>query len=48
MRIKEEYKVREMAGEHIVVMQGRYGVDMTKSDCIERNLALVVEPVAGT
>ena len=29
MRIKEEYKVREMAGEHIVVMQGRYGVDMT-------------------
>ena len=27
MRIKEEYKVREMAGEHIVVMQGRYGVD---------------------
>lgn len=40
MRIKEEYKVREMAGEHIVVMQGRY--------CIERNLALVVEPVAGT
>lgn len=46
MRIKEEYKVREMAGEHIVVMQGRYGVDMTK--VIERNLALVVEPVAGT
>ena len=48
MRIKEEYKVREMAGEHIVVMQGRYGVDMTKVIGIERNLALVVEPVAGT
>lgn len=30
MKIKEEYKVREMAGEHIVVMQGRYGVDMTR------------------
>ena len=29
MRIKEEYKVREMAGEHIVVMQGRYGVNET-------------------
>ena len=29
MRIKEEYKVREMAGEHIVVMQGRYGVDLS-------------------
>ena len=30
MKIKAEYKVREMAGEHIVVMQGRYGADMTK------------------
>ena len=30
MNIKAEYKVREMAGEHIVVMQGRYGADMTK------------------
>ena len=28
MRIKEEYKVREMAGEHIVVLQGReFGTD---------------------
>lgn len=30
MKIKATYKVREMAGEHIVVMQGRYGADMTK------------------
>lgn len=30
MKIREEYKVREMAGEHVVVMQGRLGVDMTK------------------
>lgn len=30
MKIKAQYKVREMAGEHIVVMQGRYGADMTK------------------
>lgn len=30
MKIKQEYKVREMAGEHVVVMQGNYGVDMTK------------------
>ena len=29
MRIKEEYKVREVAGEHIGVMLGRYGVAMT-------------------
>lgn len=30
MKIREEYKVREMAGEHVVIMQGRLGVDMTK------------------
>lgn len=48
MRIKEEYKVREMAGEHIVVMQGRYGVDMTKVIALNETSALVVEPVAGT
>lgn len=48
MRIKEEYKVREMAGEHIVVMQGRYGVDMTKVIALNETYALVVEPVAGT
>ena len=30
MRIREAYKVREMAGEHVVIMQGRKGVDMTR------------------
>lgn len=30
MKIRDEYKVREIAGEHIVIMQGRYGTDMTK------------------
>ncbi len=30
MKIKSEYKVREMAGEHVVIMQGRYGADMTR------------------
>lgn len=30
MKIKEEYKVREMAGEHVVIMQGRFGADMTR------------------
>lgn len=30
MRIRDEYKVREIAGEHVVIMQGRYGADMTK------------------
>lgn len=30
MRIGEEYKVREIAGEHVVIVQGRYGADMTR------------------
>lgn len=30
MKIAKQYKVREMAGEHIIVMPGRYGVDMTR------------------
>ena len=30
MKIREELKVREMAGEHVVIMPGRVGADMTK------------------
>lgn len=30
MKIKKEYKVREMAGEHVVIMHGRAGGDMTR------------------
>ena len=30
MKIGEQYKVREMAGGHVIVMPGRYGVDMTR------------------
>lgn len=30
MKINEAYKVREMAGEHVVIMQGRYGADLTR------------------
>lgn len=30
MKLKEEYKVRDIAGEHVVIMQGRYGSDMTR------------------
>ncbi|MBO5188626.1 MAG: PqqD family protein [Alistipes sp.] len=30
MKIAEKYKVREMAGEHIIVMPGTYGADMTR------------------
>ncbi|MEG2365902.1 MAG: PqqD family protein [Alistipes sp.] len=30
MKIRDEFKVREMAGEQVVIMQGRFGADMTK------------------
>lgn len=30
MKFKEGYKVRDIAGEHVVIMQGRYGSDMTR------------------
>ena len=30
MRISNKYKVREMAGQHVVIIQGRNGEDMTR------------------
>lgn len=30
MKIKEQYKVREMAGENVIIMQGKHGSDLTK------------------
>ncbi|WP_278686066.1 PqqD family protein [Alistipes finegoldii] len=30
MKISEKFKVREMAGEHVIIMPGRVGADMTR------------------
>ena len=30
MNISEKYKVREMAGQHVVIIQGKNGEDMTR------------------
>ena len=30
MKIKQEYKVREIAGENVVIMQGKFGSDLTR------------------
>ena len=36
MKIREEFKVREMAGEHVIVMPGRGGAaDMTRTERYE-------------
>lgn len=30
MKLRDEYKVRDMAGEHVVIMQGSLGSDLTR------------------
>ena len=30
MRIKEDIKIKEIAGERVAIRQGKFGVDMTK------------------
>jgi hypothetical protein len=30
MRIKPQYKVRDIAGEKVIILQGKYGTDMTQ------------------
>lgn len=30
MKINPKFKVRDMAGEHVIIMPGREGVDMTR------------------
>ena len=30
MKISSKYKLRQMAGENVIIMQGKYGGDMTR------------------
>ena len=46
MKIKEQYKVREMAGEHVVIMQGQAGGEMTRI-VSEQHLALSLAVALG-
>ena len=47
MKISEKYKVREMAGEHIIVMPGRYGADMTRVVALNPTSLYLWEQFAG-
>lgn len=47
MRFREEYKVREMAGEHVVIMQGRYGADMTRIISLNESALYLWEELQG-
>lgn len=47
MKIGEKYKVREMAGEHIVVLPGRYGADMTRVLALNASSLYLWEGLTG-
>ena len=47
MKISEKYKVREMAGEHIIVMPGRYGADMTRVVALNATSLYLWEQLVG-
>ncbi|MBR5464199.1 MAG: PqqD family protein [Alistipes sp.] len=47
MKIAKQHKVREMAGEHIVVMPGRHGVDMTRVVALNATSLYLWEQLAG-
>lgn len=47
MRIKSEYKLREVAGETIIVNQGTIGVDMTRIISLNSSAKLLFLQLAG-
>jgi len=47
MKIRSTMKVREMAGEHIVVMPGRYGADMTRVVALNASSLYLWESLFG-
>lgn len=47
MRINHEYKVREIAGENVVILQGRYGADMTRIITLNESALLLWNTLSG-
>lgn len=47
MKIRNQYKVREMAGEHVVIMQGRCGADMTRIISLNATSLFLWNELAG-
>ncbi len=47
MKIKSMYKVRQVAGENLVVGQGRLNTDMTKVISLNDTAALLWKELAG-
>lgn len=47
MKIKSEYKVRQIAGENVVIMQGEAGADMTQIITLNDSALLLWESLCG-
>ncbi len=47
MKLNEGYKVREIAGEHVIIKQGRFGADMTKVIALNPTSLLLWEQLQG-
>ncbi|WP_298034643.1 PqqD family protein [uncultured Alistipes sp.] len=47
MKISEKFKVREMAGEHVVIMPGRCGADMTRILALNESSLYLWESLRG-
>ena len=47
MKLKEQYKVREMAGEHVVIMQGKLGSDLTRIISLNESALYLWQTIEG-
>ena len=47
MKIKKQYKVREMAGEHVVIMQGELGSNLTKIISLNESALYLWQAIDG-
>jgi hypothetical protein len=47
MRINDKYKVREMAGEHVVIMQGAHGSDLTRIISLNESALYLWKAIEG-
>ena len=47
MKFKEGYKVREIAGENVIIKQGRFGADMTRVIALNATSLLLWQELQG-
>ena len=47
MKFKAEYKVREIAGENVIIKQGRFGADLTRVIALNSSSLLLWNELSG-